>query len=43
MYDKEKIVLPKNLQEKMLAFFIKTSIPRQIIQKKETPVYKKDR
>lgn len=43
MYDNEKIVLSKSLQEKMLAFFIKTSIPKQVNQKKENPVYKKDR
>lgn len=27
--NKKKIVLPKNLQAKMLEFFLKTSIPRK--------------
>ncbi len=36
-----KIILPKDLQEKMLKFFIQTSIPRQKSQKEMPPIYQK--
>ena len=35
MENKEKIVLPKELQIKMLNFFMKTSIPRKIREEKK--------
>lgn len=37
----KKIILPKTLQEKMLKFFIQTSIPRQKSQKEMPPIYQK--
>lgn len=36
-----KIILPKDLQEKMLKFFVQTSIPRQKLQKEMSSIYKK--
>ena len=33
--NQEKIVLPEELQKKMLKFFMKTSIPRKARQEKE--------
>ncbi len=36
----KKIILPKDLQERMLKFFMQTSIPRQKSQKEMFPIYK---
>ncbi len=41
MNENEKITLPKNLQIKMLKFFMQTSIPRQKLEKEKFPIYKK--
>jgi len=38
--EKEKLTLPKELQIKMLNFFIKTSIPRKMREKNKPPIKK---
>jgi len=39
--ENKKIVLPKELQIKMLNFFMKTSIPRKMREKRDKPTIKK--
>jgi len=38
--EKKKIVLPKELQIKMLQFFLKTSIPRKMREQNKPPIKK---
>jgi len=38
--ENKKITLPKNLQIKMLNFFMKTSIPRKIREKNKSSIKK---